>query len=52
MQRIQRYATRPKLIELFTEEKLKDKPLKDETICTAYVHYGYVVNWVYSFGII
>jgi DNA-binding MarR family transcriptional regulator len=42
--RVQRYATRPTLDELFTEEKLGDRNLKDETIYSAYVHYGYTLK--------
>lgn len=42
--RKQRYSIRPRLDELFTEEGLKDKTSKDETIYNAYVLYGYTMN--------
>ena len=37
----QRYAGRPSLEELFKEEMMKRKKVKDETICVAYNQYGY-----------
>ncbi len=42
--RVQRYATRPTLDELFTEEKLGDRNLRDATTYSAYVHYGYTLK--------
>jgi REP element-mobilizing transposase RayT len=39
--KIQRYAGRPSLEELFKEERLEDKKVKDEIISMAYIQYGY-----------
>jgi putative transposase len=39
--KIQRYAGRPSLEELFKEERMKHKKAKDETIYRVYIQYGY-----------
>jgi len=42
--RVQRYATRPSLDDLFGGKKLEHNNQKDETIYVAYVHYGYTLS--------
>jgi hypothetical protein len=42
--RPQRYVTRPLLRELFSEEGMRSKRLKDEMIFRAYSHYGYTLR--------
>ena len=42
--RIQRYAARPSLNELFMNKKIMDKKLKDEIIYLAHIHYGYTLK--------
>lgn len=43
--RIQRYATRPSLDEIFSNKtKLRDRRIKEEIIYSAYTHYGYTLK--------
>jgi hypothetical protein len=42
--RVQRYAARPLLRELFKGEKGKDSKVEDKTIYAAYVRYGYTMR--------
>lgn len=44
--RVQRYATRPTLKELFAEEKLRDEEAKNETVYQSYVRYGYTLKQI------
>jgi len=42
--RLQRYAARPSLSELFKGKKGKDRRVEDKTIYAAYVRYGYTMK--------
>lgn len=42
--RVQRYATRPSLRDLFPQERLREKKFREEAIYTAYVLYGYTLS--------
>jgi hypothetical protein len=43
--RIQRYATRPSLDEIFSNKtKFRERRIKEETIYLAYTHYGYTLK--------
>ena len=42
--RLQRYAARPSLHELFMGKKGKDRRVEDKTIYAAYVRYGYTMK--------
>jgi putative transposase len=42
--RLQRYAARPSLSELFNGKKGKERKVEDKTIYAAYVRYGYTMK--------
>jgi len=42
--RVQRYATRPSLRDLFPQERLREKKFREEAIYAAYVLYGYTFS--------
>ena len=42
--RTQRYVTRPSLRELFKEEMVRDKGLRDKAVYKAYSHHGYTLR--------
>jgi len=44
--RIQRYATRPALRELFLEGKLEDEKARNEAVYLSYVRYGYTLKQI------
>ncbi len=39
--RIERYAARPKLSEIFADNKIRDKKTRNQTTYLAYIRYGY-----------
>ena len=47
--RLQRYATKSTLDELFIKERLEKKRLKDEIIYRAYIYYGYILKEIVEY---